>query len=432
MSTFTFLHAADIHLDSPLQRLGQYDEAIAERLRSATRVALANLVDLAISEKVDLVIIAGDVYDGDWDDTRTGLFMVQQMRRLKDAAIPVFAIAGNHDAATKMTYNVPLPENVVMFGHKTAETHRLEALDVAIHGRSFATQAVTENLASSYPLAVPNVFNIGILHTSLDGREGHALYSPCTVMDLQQKGYDYWALGHVHTREIVCQNPWIVFPGNIQGRHIRETNERGAILVTVDRGPTTAPVIQAVFHPLDDARWVILEIDASQITSPDGLLDLIRSRFQDLKNQHEPRATVVRFVVSGASAFSDVWHGNERKLTADVLAVAQSISADIVLDKIRVRTTQVRLAGDVANDDEPLSAIDDVIRRYLDEKSLAAELAADLADVVGKKLPVELTAGAEALAIDSLEFVKDVLADAGPFLRQRLAGHPSNQDKAKP
>ena len=204
------------------------------------------------------------------------------------------------------------------------------------------------------------------------------------------------------------------------------------MLVTIDRGPTTAPVIQAVFHPLDDARWVILEIDASQITSPDGLLDLIRLRFQDLKNQHEPRATVVRVVVSGASAFSDVWHGNERKLTADVLAVAQSISADIVLDKIRVRTTQVRLAGDVANDDEPLSAIDDVIRRYLDEKSLAAELAADLADVVGKKLPVELTAGAEALAIDSLEFVKDVLADAGPFLRQRLAGHPSNQDKAKP
>jgi len=429
MSTFTFLHAADIHLDSPLRRLGQYDEAVADRLRSATRVALANLVDLAISEQVAFVIIAGDVYDGDWDDVRTGLFMVQQMRRLKDAGIPVFAIAGNHDAATKMTYNVPSPENVVMFGHRTAETHRLDDLDVAIHGRSFATQAVTENLASSYPPAVPNVFNIGILHTSLDGREGHAPYSPCTVMDLRQKGYDYWALGHVHTREIVCQEPWVVFPGNIQGRSIRETDERGAMLVTVERGPSTVPVVRAVFHPLDDARWIVLEIDVSQVTSPEGLVDLIRIRFQELRSQHEPRAIVVRIELNGTSAFSDMWHGNERKLSADVLAVAQAISADIVLDKIRVRTTQQEKAGDVANDDEPLSAINDVIRRYLDDESLAAELAADVADGVGGRLPAELTEGADALAINSPEFVRAVLADVGPFLRHQLAGPSSNQSE---
>ena len=251
-------------------------------------------------------------------------------------------------------------------------------------------------------------------------------------MDLQQKGYDYWALGHVHTREIVCQEPWVVFPGNIQGRNIRELNERGAMLVTVERGPSTVPVVRAVFHPLDDARWIVLEIDASQLTSPEGLVDLIRTRFQELRNQHAPRAIVVRIEITGISAFSDVWHGNERKLTADILAVALSISADIVLDKIRVRTTQEKQAGDAANDDEPLSAIDDVIHRYLDDEALAAELAADLADVVGRKLPTELTEGSEAVAIDSVEFVKAVLADVGPFLRHRLAGHPSNQDKATP
>lgn len=431
MTAFTFLHAADIHLDSPLRRLSQYDEVVAERLRSATRVALANLVDLAISEGVAFVIIAGDIYDGDWDDVRTGLFMVQQMRRLKDVGIPVFAIAGNHDATTKMTYNVPQPDNVVMFGHQAAETHRLDDLDVAIHGRSFATRAVTQNLASSYPAAVPNVFNIGILHTSLDGREGHAPYSPCTVMHLQQKGYDYWALGHVHTREIVCKEPWVVFPGNIQGRSIRETNERGAMLVTVERGPSTVPVVRADFHPLDDARWIILEIDASQVTSPEGIVDLIRMRFQELGDMHEPRVIVVRIEVRGTSAFSDLWHGNKRKLTADVLAVAQSISADIVLDRIGVRTTQEKHAGDVAEDDEPLSVIDNVIHRYIDNEVLAAELAADLADVVGGKLPAELTEGSDAVAIDKVEFVKAVLADVGPFLRHRLAGHPSNHDKAK-
>jgi DNA repair exonuclease SbcCD nuclease subunit len=167
MSTLTFLHAADIHLDSPLRRLQQYDDATATRLRAATRVALANLVDLAIAENVAFVVIAGDLYDGDWDDVRTGLYFVQQMRRLKDAEIAVFAIAGNHDAATKMTYNVPLPDNVTVFGHRVAETVRLDDIGVAIHGRSFATQSVTENLAVSYPTAIPDLFNIGILHTSL-------------------------------------------------------------------------------------------------------------------------------------------------------------------------------------------------------------------------------------------------------------------------
>jgi hypothetical protein len=225
-------------------------------------------------------------------------------------------------------------------------------------------------------------------------------------------------------------DPWIVFPGNIQGRNVRETHERGAMLVTVERGQTATPKILLDFYPLDDARWIVLEIDATPLTSDEGLLDLIRTRFHELRSQHEPRAIVVRIEVIGASVFSDVWHANDRKLTADVLAVAQSISADIVLDKIRVRTTQKRQRGAIT-DDEPLSAIDDVIRRYLDDEALANALAADLAGVVGNKLPVELTSGVESLAIDSLDFVTAVLADSGPFLRQRLAGYPDSQDKTE-
>lgn len=429
MSAFTFLHAADIHLDSPLRRLGQYDEAVAERLRTATRVALANLVDLAIAESVAFVIIAGDLYDGDWDDVRTGLYMVQQMRRLNDAGIRVFAIAGNHDAATKMTYNVPQPENVTILSHKASETYRVDGLDVAIHGRSFASQAVTENLAKSYPTAVPNVFNIGILHTSLDGREGHASYAPCTLSDLREKGYDYWALGHVHTRETVCQDPWVVFPGNIQGRSVRETGERGAMLVTVERGAAGGGLVRTEFHPLDDARWLVLEVDASPVESPEGLIDLVRTHFHELKTCHEPRAIVVRIEITGTSAFSDVWHGNERKLGIDLLAVAQSISQDIVIDKIRLRTTQAGRTGVVAEDDEPLAAIDEVVRQYLEDEALAKELAKDLGEHLGGKLPTELTDATEPFRIDAIEFVKGMVANSGPLLRQRMARQPEGQEK---
>ena len=103
----------------------------------------------------------------------------------------------------------------------------LEDLGLAVHGQGFAKREVTEDLSSAYPQADPHLFNIGLLHTCLDGKPGHEPYAPCTVDGLRSKGYQYWALGHVHNREVVSQDPWIVFPGNIQGRHARETGSQG-------------------------------------------------------------------------------------------------------------------------------------------------------------------------------------------------------------
>jgi|APCry1669188879_1035177.scaffolds.fasta_scaffold00577_3 DNA repair exonuclease SbcCD nuclease subunit len=420
MSTLTFLHAADIHLDSPLRRLQQYDDATATRLRAATRVALANLVDLAIAENVAFVVIAGDLYDGDWDDVRTGLYFVQQMRRLKDAEIAVFAIAGNHDAATKMTYNVPLPDNVTVFGHRVAETVRLDDIGVAIHGRSFATQSVTENLAVSYPTAIPDLFNIGILHTSLDGREGHANYAPCTVSDLRHKGFDYWALGHVHTREIVNTDPWIVYPGNPQGRSIRETDERGAMLVTVDRAAGAGYAIRADFHPLDDCRWLRIEIDVSHLESRDSLIEIVRSQLIDALSRHAPRALAIRLDIVGVSAFSDDWHGNDKKWRADILAVAEGISADVTIDKVRFFTRPAHGRGDHAADDDPLAAVDEVVSQILADDRQLQELAADMGRHIGQRLPHELESATEPLRAESAEFIKQLLENCRPLLGQRL------------
>ena len=165
----TFLHAADIHLDSPLKGLERYESAPVESIRSATRRAFVRLIDLALERRVDFVLIAGDLYDGDWRDYNTGLFLTGQLGRLSEARVPVVLIAGNHDAANKMTRALRLPEGVHLLASDRPETVALRDLDVLVHGQSFATQMVTEDLAAGYPAADRGAINIGLLHTCLGG-----------------------------------------------------------------------------------------------------------------------------------------------------------------------------------------------------------------------------------------------------------------------
>ena len=164
-----FIHTADLHIDSPLRGLSRYQGAPLERLRSATRRALERLVELAVDEKVDFVLMAGDLYDRDWQDFHTGLFVNAQLVKLKNAGIQVFIVQGNHDAQSHMTRQIPWPDNVKVFSSRTAETAHLKALGVAIHGHSFPNREVPENLVPGYPPALPGCFNIGLLHTSLTG-----------------------------------------------------------------------------------------------------------------------------------------------------------------------------------------------------------------------------------------------------------------------
>src|SRR5690554_5608822 len=206
-SQFRFIHAADIHLDSALHGLERYEGAPVEEIRSATRRAFDNLVELAIDEQVAFVLLAGDLYDGDWKDYNTGLYFSERMGRLREAGIRVFMIAGNHDAASQITKHLRLPDNVKAFSTHSPETAFVEELSVAIHGQGFVSRAVTDDLSQAYPPGDAQLFNIGLLHTCLDGKPGHEPYAPCTVSGLRSKGYQYWALGHVHKREEVSREP---------------------------------------------------------------------------------------------------------------------------------------------------------------------------------------------------------------------------------
>jgi len=296
---FTFLHAADIHLDSPLKNLAVREEAPVETIRGAARRAFDNLIELALVEEVDFLLLAGDLYDGSWKDYNTGLFFIDRMRRLRKAGIRVFLVSGNHDAASRITRALRLPDNVTHLSSRRPRTVQLEDLGVAIHGQSYPRRAVSENLALAYPDPVPDLFNIGLLHTALTGRPGHEPYAPCTRDDLIHKEYDYWALGHIHQREEVCRDPWIVFPGNLQGRHIRETGAKGATLVRVEHGQ----VCEVEFRELDVVRWSFLRLDCGDIHSEGELLERAGTVFQQKVDSADGRPLMLRLELHGPCPF---------------------------------------------------------------------------------------------------------------------------------
>src|SRR5262249_2100930 len=161
--------------------------------------------------------------------------------------------------------------HITLFPHEQSGQLVLEEHGVAVHGRSFATRAVTHDLSRNYPKVVPGLFNIGLLHTSLTGRPGHENYAPTTPDALIAREYDYWALGHVHVREIVHEDPWVVFPGNLQGRQIRESGPKGATLVTVSGGR----VARVEHRTLDAFRWCSLEVPATGDRDLDSALGRI-------------------------------------------------------------------------------------------------------------------------------------------------------------
>ena len=334
-----FIHAADPHLDSPLQGLEAHEGAPVEVLRGATRRAFENLVNLAIEESVDFVVIAGDLYDGDWKDYSTGLFFRAQMVRLQSKGTPVYLIAGNHDAASVITKKLSLPENVHVFSTRTTESLEVAGHPVTIHGRGFPNRAVPENLAIEYPMAVPGRFNLGLLHTSLTGRPGHDTYAPCSVAELREKGYGYWALGHIHQPEVINKDPWIVFAGNCQGRHIKETGQRGCRLVTVSDSLQVAGV---EWRSLDVVRWEELNVDLSGVETETDATRLVGDAMGKAVTAAEGRLVAVRIVLSGTTRLHGSLHRNDEHWNAQFQASAQDLGAEAIwIERITVSTSPV-------------------------------------------------------------------------------------------
>jgi exonuclease SbcD len=342
--SFSFIHAADLHIDSPLRGLSNYEGAPAERLRLATREAFQAVVGQALERRVDFVVLAGDLFDGDWPDFESGLWFGARMNELGVAGIEVFIIRGNHDAASKISRNLRAPEHVHFFPGSKPKTFKRKKWGVVLHGQSYEDAATTDNLAVEYPVAVENAFNIGVLHTALQGREGHGTYAPCTVGELKAKGYDYWALGHVHNREVVSEDPWIVFPGNTQGRHARELGPKSATLVTVVEGSVTS--VEELIS--DVARWDHVRVDLTGTESEDQLIQRLVEGLKASQKAAGDRLLAVRVTFEGSTSLDNSLRLDQVRLTAEVRAQGTRLSAEIWVEKVIFKTSP-RASGQEAS-----------------------------------------------------------------------------------
>ena len=410
------VHAADLHLDSPMRGLEYYAGAPVERLRGATRVAMQRLVDLCLEEKASLLLLAGDLFDGPWRDYSTGLFFLSELGRLRDAGTRVVSVRGNHDAASQVTRHLRLPEHVTELGAKRPESRLFESLGVAVHGQSFPRRDTTDDLASRYPPAVEGMLNVGLLHTALTGRAGHEPYAPCRLETLVDKGYDYWALGHVHQHEVVCDSPWVVFPGNLQGRHVKEAGPKGVVLLSVDDACVTRVEHQA----LDVVRWAHCMVEGTSGDTPDDVLQRIVGLLSEQLREAGDRLLAARITVAGVCGAHAALQREPEHWEGEIRALANDLAAEqLWIEQVRFETLPVVDVALLAARDD---AIGQVVRNLRALKSNPQQLVQLKAEFAGlaSKLPAELCQGDDPVRLDDPEYFRGVLDDVERMLLPRL------------
>lgn len=388
MANFRFLHAADLHLDSPLIGLAKKSEDYAARLDDASRRAFDNLIALAIEEECRLVVIAGDVFDGQWRDYRTGLFFVDRMRRLKEAGVRVVMIAGNHDAENRFASRLEYSDNVRLLSARRPESVALEELEAVVHGRSFPQRDVVDNIALDYPSAVPGRLNIGLLHTACGGIDGHASYAPCSVEQLANHGYQYWALGHIHNRQELSRAAHIVYPGNLQGRSARETGPKGATLVEVVDGR----VARVEHRALDVIRWSVEDVNLAGVADREALAPAVREIIERAYADCDGRTLAMRLRLVGATALHADLIANAGSIREEIETLAAGVATDIWIEKVEVRTSPITRAADV--DPTIAGTLRQVVELLAADPSFTERLESRLADIK-TKLPA--AAQSEAL-----------------------------------
>ncbi|HEY2446043.1 MAG TPA: DNA repair exonuclease [Rhizomicrobium sp.] len=405
-----FLHAADIHLDSPLAGLRQRAGARGDELAGATRRAFQNLVQFAIDQKVELLLIAGDNYDGRHRHYGSVLFFAREMERLQRAGVRVVLIRGNHDAENQM--ELRLPAGVRLLSPDGPESVGFEDLGVVVHGQSYPRRDVRHNLVATYPDPIAGRVNIGLLHTAVDGFGGtHERYAPCTVADLIAKNYDYWALGHVHERTEIATAPWIVYPGNLQARKISEAGSKGATLVTVTGGRISD--VKAI--PFDVARWTRLPIDVSSCEDIDEVSAAIDAALATEVDGADGRALVARLEIIGRTPLHRLLKTDPARLDAEAERAAEA-AGDVWIEQIQLMTEDT-LDGHPASADALVDLVQGV--KAIRANAADREMLRESIGALPKKLSVSLQReiGLEAVGDETLDRVID---DARDILLSKL------------
>jgi len=281
MQKIKFIHVADLHLDSPFKGITTVSKELGKKLKESTFTAFHRVIEKAINEQVDFVIIAGDIFDLEDRSIRAQVRFKNELNRLIDANIGVFICFGNHDFVSNRKSDFHFNEQVVIFGPRPEQKkfHTQAGVDVYLYGFSYDTRHVVDRKIEQYEKGKEEGFHIGILHGQLESNKEHDTYAPFTIQELVDKEMDYWALGHIHKRQVLHMEPPIIYPGNIQGRHKNEQGAKGAYLVELH-----SKEVKLDFFETSDIIWETMEIDGSNCATIEQLMDCISQQKEKIRS----------------------------------------------------------------------------------------------------------------------------------------------------
>lgn len=385
MSAFRFVHAADIHLDSPLRSLALRNPELAELIGNASRQVFVRIVDLCLDERVDALLLAGDLYDGDQTSMKTARFLTEQLGRLHAANIRVFIIRGNHDALSKITKELVLPDSVTVFGQR-ADAVELSrdrgAQPIWVHGISFAKPQVPESLLGKYKPPVAGAINIGLMHTSLDGAAGHDVYAPCSTAHLAGSGFRYWALGHIHKRSATEGACAIVMPGIPQGRDVGESGPKSVTLVSVLADGSLSLDERVVSM----AQFERVAVDASGLADWRQLAARIESALGEASDRSASDHLVARLSVYGATPLAWTIRRDADLLHTEAESRAAAIGT-VWIEKLEANCRRPALV-DPADSSDPV----EVLRRTMNDEIVGSEAFRAQAQIIVDSLLDQLPA----------------------------------------
>ena len=296
--TFRFVHSADLHLDSPFKGIRETEPQVAKILRRATFDAYERVIDLCIDRHAAALLVAGDIFDSADRSLAAQIQFVRGLDRLKNAGIRAFLCHGNHDPLDGWGARLTMPSNVHQFGAcvEAVPIDPTFAAGPVVCGISYPAREMRSSLLPGFPARERGRFTIGLLHANVGTSTEHDTYAPCSIDDLTATGYDYWALGHVHTRAILRdQAPMVVYPGNTQGRHPNEGGPRGVFVVEVDDHGRISPEFVAI----DTVRWEQLNVPIEGIEDESALFNRLEALVDGLLDQADERHVVYRIDLVG-------------------------------------------------------------------------------------------------------------------------------------
>ncbi|SMC98472.1 DNA repair exonuclease [Rhizobium sp. RU36D] len=412
---FRFIHTADLHLDSPLRSLSLRNPDLAGLIGDSTRRALVSIVDLALEEQIDAVIIAGDLYDGDQTSMKTARFLAAQLGRLDAAGIATYVIRGNHDALSRITQELILPPSVKLYSGRAeiVESSR-EGLRIAVQGMSFAKPHAPESLLPKFRPPVADAVNIGILHTSLAGAVGHDVYAPCSAADLHAAGFDYWALGHIHQRMDHPGSRTVIMPGMPQGRDINEAGPKTVSLVTI-RDDRTIAVEERLTSLAEFAR---VPVDLTPATTWFEAVETIEAALVAARGTTASEHLVSRLVLTGTTPLAFRIRRDRDLLLTEAEARAEGIGRTWI-EKLELSMQPPGETGSVASAD-PLVELGSLMRS---DMAASHGLREDVRRMV-KELRDDLPAESRGFSGDDEAefeaFVAQLLADGSDDVMARL------------